>query len=131
MEQSKDELYDITFTKNDDVLCVNARGQRTLEIVLSIAQKTIEACREHEVKKALVDVRDLEGRLSTINAYNLPAEYFAALRNPEVIRKVAIIDLEEFSDSYKFFENVAVNRGYNLRIFSDITIALEWLRSDR
>ena len=131
MPENKNELYNITFKQNDDVLCAETRGKRTFKVVISIAKEIIEACKKYGTKRVLVDVRNLEGRLSTINAYNIPADYFEDFRDPEVLRKVAIIDLEEFSEQYKFFETVAVNRGYNLNIFSDVTKALEWLRSDR
>ncbi len=40
----------------------------------------------------------------------------------------AIVDLKEFEHSYIFFENVAVNRGFTLRIFSDTEKAVEWLK---
>ena len=40
----------------------------------------------------------------------------------------AIIDLKEFDYSYRFFENVARNRGYELRIFSDTDEAIAWLK---
>ena len=131
MSAEENRLYDVTFTVNNDILSADTKGRRTLDVVLSIAQETIAACKDHNTQKVLIDVRKLEGRLSTIDAYNIPAEYFKDMRDPMIIKKVAIIELEEFVEEYRFFENVAVNRGYNLRVFSDITIALEWLRSDR
>ena len=38
------------------------------------------------------------------------------------------IEKKEFKNSYSFFENVAVNRGFALRIFSDPDEAIEWLK---
>ena len=131
MEESKNALYDISFTRNDDVLCVDTQGKRTLETVLSITRDTVEACKEYKTKKALVDIRNLEGLLSISDDFQVPAEYFKDLYAPDILSKAAIIDLEEHAEHYKFFENVAVNRGYNIRFFNDITIALEWLGSDR
>ena len=41
-----------------------------------------------------------------------------------------IVDLKEFQSSYEFFETVARNRGFDLRILSDVDEALEWLKHD-
>jgi len=55
-------------------------------------------------------------------------QHFPKMRNPSVITHNAIVDLKEFENSYSFFENVAVNRGFALRIFSDPDEAIEWLK---
>jgi hypothetical protein len=41
--------------------------------------------------------------------------------------KVAIIDVEGNRDRYQFFEDVAVNMGLDLRVFSSANNALHWL----
>jgi hypothetical protein len=92
-----------------------------------MAKEILEACLKNKTSRVLVDVRGLEGRLSTVDAYEIPTSYFPKLRRPGMLTKAAIVDVKEFKDSYQFFENVAVNRGYNLRMFGDIAEAIEWL----
>lgn len=42
-------------------------------------------------------------------------------------QKVALVYSGNLDD-HKFMENVAVNRGYNLRVFDGIDKAIEWLK---
>jgi len=88
----------------------------------------MEACARHGTPKALIDVRALEGSLPTLNAYEIPKAFFQTIRDRSVLQKSAIVDLKENEDRYKFLENVAVNLGYMLRIFSDVDEALQWLQ---
>ena len=113
--------------KEQDVLHVEATGTRNLEAVLAAAKEIMEACTKHGTSEVLIDVRKLEGRLGTLDAYDLPTKYFPKLRDEGVLTKAAIVDLKEFENSYRFLETVAANRGYNLRIFGDIDEAMKWL----
>ena len=86
-------------------------------------------CVENKVTLALLDVRLLEGLLKTTEAYDLPDKYFPKMSAFSVITRFVIVDRKESRENDRFFENVAVNRGFNLRIFSDSDKAVEWLLS--
>jgi hypothetical protein len=120
--------HDLTIEEKGDVLCVTATGTRSMETVLAISKDILAACAEKGVKKVLIDVRKLEGRLHPMDAYKITAEHFPKMRDLSVITQNAIVDLEGFEHSYRFFENVAVNRGFNLRIFSGPDQAMAWLK---
>lgn len=120
--------YQLLMEKHADVLHVKSVGIRTIETVLAMSGDIMHACAQQGTVKVLVDVRALEGRLPTIDAYQVPNSLFSEIRDREIIQKCAIVDLKEFENSYRFFENVAVNRGYNLRIFSDVNDAIKWLQ---
>lgn len=122
--------YDLTIEKKDDILWVTATGTRSMETVLGMSKDILTACVEKKVKKVLVDVRELEGRLSTIEGYEISNQHFPKMRDSSKITHGAIvdIDLKEYEDSYRFFETVAVNRGFMLRIFSDPDQAIAWLK---
>lgn len=119
--------YDLTTERKGDVLWVTAEGIRSRDTVLAIAEDILAASVEEGVKKVLVDVRKLAGRLSTAAAYDIPDQHFPKMRDRSVITRAAIVDLKEFERSYRFFEDVAVNRGFNLRIFPDPDEAMRWL----
>jgi hypothetical protein len=122
--------YDLKIEKKDDFLWVIATGkERTLEIVLAMASDILQACGENKVTLALLDIRPLEGNLKTTEAFNIPEIYFPKMRDRSVITRFVIVDRKESRESNKFFENVAVNRGFNIRIFSDYDEAVEWLLS--
>jgi hypothetical protein len=43
------------------------------------------------------------------------------------IKQVAVVDVEGHNFNKEFFENVAVNRVHNVKIFTDTNDAMEWL----
>ncbi len=120
--------YNLIIEEKDGILWATVTGTRSLEAILGISNDILGACAEKKVSKVLIDVRGLEGRLGTMEAYNIPDQYFPRIRDRSVITHTALVDLKEFKHSYGFFENVAVNRGFNLRIFSDPAEAAEWLK---
>lgn len=125
--QTEKMAYHLSIGKKGHVLWVKATGTRSLQTVLAMSQDIWTACVESGLRKVLVDVLALKGRLSTIDSYDIPAKHFTKIRDTNIITRCAILDLKEFEHSYRFFENVAVNRGLNLRIFSDIDEAIAWL----
>jgi hypothetical protein len=70
----------------------------------------------------------MQGRLEILDAFEIVDQYFSEMRDRSVITQAALVDLTEFEHNYRFFEDVAVNRNFNLRIFSDPDKALEWLK---
>ena len=119
--------YDLKFEKKDNILWVTATGTRSLQTVLDITKDILATCADSKIKKVLLNVCALKGRLSTIDAYEIPDRHFPGLRDRSVLTHVAIIDIMRLEESDKFFENVAVNRGFMLRFFSVTENALEWL----
>jgi len=117
----------LTIKKKGDILCFKATGSRSLETVVAMSNDILTACVEHNTKKILVDVRQLEGRLSSIDSYEIYNRHAPKIRDLNVITHNAIVDLEEFGSSYNFLETVAVNRGFNSRVFSDLDEAVKWL----
>jgi hypothetical protein len=73
-----------------------------------------------------VDVRAFEGRLSVLDIYVLVTELFQNLRG-KGIRQAAIVDKPQSAAREWFLETVAVNRGFNLRIFPEVEEARAWL----
>ncbi len=120
--------YTLSVDKKDDILWVVATGTRNLQTILAISKEILVACVEKKVKKVLIDVRTLEGRLSITNTYHLADKQFLKMRDYSVISHTALVDLKEFEDSYKFLEIVAANRGYMFRIFSESDQAIAWLK---
>ena len=92
-----------------------------------MSQEIFAACAEKDLKKVLIGVRSLEGRISAFNAYDIVDKQFPNMRDRSVITQCAVVDLKENEDRDRFFENVAVNRGFELRIFSDTDEAITWL----
>ena len=120
--------YQLTYKKDGEVLHVKVSGNRSFENVISIIKDIQLICIKQSTNRVLVDVKGLEGHLNTIEAYEIPASVFPKLRENNVIEKGAIVDREESRKNFSFFENVAVNRSFNLRFFTNSEDAIEWIR---
>ena len=99
-----------------------------METVVAMSKDIMEACARRKTPKALINVRAMEGHLSTLDAYDIPKSFFETIRDRTVLQKSAIVDLKENKDRYAFLEHVATNLGYLLRFFSDADEALQWLQ---
>ena len=119
--------YDLTYKKEKGILKVKVSGMRSFKTVLSVITDIQQICLKQNTPRVLIDVRELKGHLKTMEAYELPAFVFPKIRENSIIEKSAIVDLEESRDFFSFFENVSVNRGFNLRVFTDMEDATEWL----
>ena len=120
--------YKLTIEKKEDILWVTATGTRTVQTILAMSKDILAACIEKKVKKVLIDVRAMEGHLSVLEAFDISDIHFPKMRNPNEITHNAIVDLKEYKESYRFFETVAINRGFRLRIFLEPGLAKDWLK---
>ncbi|MBN2000298.1 hypothetical protein JW935_22300 [candidate division KSB1 bacterium] len=81
---------------------------------------------EHGCRLFLFDMtqtRVISGTMPTFNAANPPDELAQSLRKI----KTAFVR-RELDEDDRFFENVAVNRGFPLRAFDSFDKAVEWLK---
>ncbi len=81
----------------------------------------------HDCKLILNDMREAELNLATVDIYYLPGMLDAA--GLDRSWKRAIIATNQLED-YRFFETVARNRGYQVRVFTEKNKAMNWLRSN-
>ncbi len=121
--------YRLTIENKSDVLWACAEGVQSLETTLAMARDILAACVEHKVSKVLIDVRSLKGKLGTLDSYDIVHRYIPKMNEPEVITECAVVDLKEHEETYKFFEDVAVNQGFKVRIFPETGPALQWLKN--
>ena len=122
--------YELKVEERGEVLWVAATGTRSLETVLAMSKDIMKACAERGFSKVATDVRQLSGKLSAVDSFEVVARHFRAMQNRRVVTQAAIVDLKEFEARHQFFENLAINRGFNIRIFSQPEQALAWLARD-
>ena len=122
--------FTLEATREDTYVSVRATGDRTYESTAALAGGVMEACRQHDLKKALVDVTGLTGKLSMLDIIQLVVTRFAELKDKSVLGQTAIVDLPENKDRYTLLETAADNRGYNLRVFESREDAIAWLTAE-
>ena len=123
--------YELDIKREENYLHVRASGTRTRDAIAAIARETLEACKQHQVNEILVDIRDLTGPMGIFDSLLIVTREFPKLKAKDVVKKAAIINARERKERSRFFEQIAVKRGYNIRVFEDLAPAIEWLKSDQ
>jgi len=85
----------------------------------------VETCRQLQVSKALLDCRKMTGAIKILESFNV-VTYGGKMRG--LLSKLALVGREDQMLPDNFVENVAVNRGINLRLFTDLEEAIDWLK---
>ena len=104
---------------------MKVKGKRTVESIKEATTQIVEKCNKHKCTKVLVDVRDFKERIFFSEIFDLVSKDLPDIIQHK-INKVAIIDIEGHNFNKQFFENVAVNRGHNVKIFTDFNNAIQW-----
>ena len=92
----------------------------------NVFQPLIDACISHQCNKALIDATDLDVGLNTMELFKAGED---AAHMSRLNLRVAIVAREDMFD--QFFEDVAVNRGGDIEVFTDMDAAREWLKGSR
>ncbi len=122
------EHYTLAMEVKGDLLLVRSQGVRTRATVTAMTMEIFDAARAKALSKVLIDVRELEGQLRIIDSYLVVTDVFQKLRG-KGLHKAAIVDERATPVRQWFIETVAVNRGFNFRVFTGQQEALEWLES--
>ena len=120
--------YTVSIEIRGSYLFAQVYGKRTRETVTEVAAEIFSEAVANHLSRVIVDVRAFDGRLGVLDIYLVVTEVFQKLRGKGVA-KAAIVDKLQSSVREWFMETVAVNRGFNFRIFTDLDRALEWLES--
>ena len=111
-----------SFENKGTYLLAIVNGSYSLEVFMSVIHEVAERCRKEKLKKALIDLRKVEGNPSIIDLYELGVEIANAvgpgIRGAAVARSKMVNYMGE---------NTAVNRGAIFKVFTDIEQAMEWL----
>jgi hypothetical protein len=83
------------------------------------------ACSQANCQRLLVDVRELTGNMDTLVIFHRGEKIAKVFAFSSI--QIAIVGTKERVHMLSFFENVIVNRGAVLRVFTDIDEATEWL----
>ena len=123
-----EQNYSLSMKVKSNHLSVYARGIRTRATVYAITMEVFEKARAEEQSRVLIDVKNLEGALGVLDSFFLVTEVFQKIRG-KAIRQAAIVDEHQSYLRGRFLETVAVNRGFNLKIFSNHEDAEAWIES--
>jgi hypothetical protein len=117
--------YALRTEQKPGYLHVVVTGENTRGNVVRYLQEVHRECEARDCWYVLIEER-LEGpRLGTMDVFEIASQRERPLGGS--IRGVAYVDLNTSGDLMKFAEDVAVNRGYPVRVFSAVDDAEKWL----
>ena len=117
--------YRLAIDSKEGYLHVVVRGQNTRENVLRYMEAVLRESEARDCWYLLIEER-LEGpRLGTLDVFDIASQRGRPLGSK--VRGIAYVDVNAAGDLMKFAEDVAVNRGYPVRVFANVSDAEEWL----
>ena len=117
----------LTLEPKGSYLVVTVTGDNTPEDVAEYLSEVREACLKHQFARVLI-AENLQGpSLRIFSIHDIVTRSSQSVW-PE-IHRIAYVDLnpEHSRSGMHFAETVAVNRGVNMRVFSNVTDAAQWL----
>jgi hypothetical protein len=105
-------------------ILVDFFGEFNVEAGKQCVDRMTEACQEYGRSRVLLDCRKMTGEMPIFSRFQV-AEYGASKRY--TIAQMALVVRPEIVLPDNFVENVAVNRGMNMKLFTDIDKAEAWL----
>jgi hypothetical protein len=121
------KAYQLTIEKKPGYLHFRVTGPNSLETVRGYLSEVYQACTESVYSSILIE-ENLTGRgLGLLDIFEVVTE--RSEKTWPHIRRIAYVDLnpEHSAPDMKFAENVAVNRGVNVHVFSNVRDAEAWL----
>jgi hypothetical protein len=114
----------LSITDRESFLLVEFSGRFSVEAGKQCVDRMAEASVRLGRPKVLLDCRRMTGDLSVFARFQV-ADYGATKRHQ--LRQFALLGREDVVLPDKFAENVAVNRGMNMKVFTDFDEAVLWL----
>ena len=100
-------------------------GEFNQEAGKQVIDAMVEACTQSQISRALLDCRNMTGEIQILESF-MVAKYGVKMIGS--ISKFALVGREDQMFPDDFVENVAVNRGINLKLFTDADEAVNWLK---
>ena len=122
--------YNLEIENNGHYLFISIAGTRDRETIVDLIKGVIEASKKHSVDKVLVDVRDLEGRLSIIDSYSIATKVLPKWNRLGVVKKIILVDSKANIERIQFFGRIAQSLGMNIQVFFDIDEAKEMISQE-
>jgi hypothetical protein len=113
-----------TIADRGEYLLVEFSGALCVEAGKQCIDAMTEAAREKHRSKVLLDCRKISGAMPVMERFEVAA-YSATTR--AAIAKLAMLNRPDVVLPDNFVENVAVNRGANVKVFTDPESAVRWL----
>ena len=119
--------FDVSIKKENDYILVKVAGEYDTKEMRSYDPKMLaNACDHFKCNKLLIDIQELTGKVSILENFDLGKGMATYLG---LQKRVVILGTKEQSKD-DFIQTVAVNRGADVKIFSNKREAIQALSKD-
>lgn len=122
--------FETKLEAKDDYLHFTSHGQFELDAFLELLKSVISTAKQRDVSRAFIDIRGIEGTISTFERFQLGACFADQQLEQHFELQLCMVGMEPIIDESRFGETVARNRGANSRVFTDVKEGMEWLLKD-
>jgi hypothetical protein len=120
--------YKTFLSENGKYAVCEVTGVITEENALEFTEASNQLIHAANVRRLLTDVRNASNKLDVLENYSYAYDSMGDLNLRKDIRTAILVDKND--RSHDFMETVALNAGYNVRIFRDKEAAISWLNED-
>lgn len=116
--------FTITKVIEHKYLLLTMTGDANLEQLIQAQSEIESTLADLGWNRLLVDISQMTSKLSITQDYEFTKSFAPTIPGK---RKTATITSPDMVEDFHFHENVAQNRGINLKVFADRQQALDWL----
>jgi hypothetical protein len=119
--------YHINFILEEDHLHARVEGDNTPKDVANYMTEIQNRCSQYKCRKVLIEENLTGPTISTFDIFKIVDQ--ASQNVPSTVQKIAYVDMNAQHDheAMHFAETVALNRGVNIKLFTNLQLAREWL----
>jgi len=120
--------WTVEYLDPEHAVRTSGSGQLTMVLAIQKAGESLREAAHRGTDNLLVDDLDLQPRLTTQEMYRLPAmlEPLGLKRGAKVA--VVYARARPSASDFEFMETVAINQGFNVRLFDTEEDARKWLQ---
>jgi hypothetical protein len=121
--------YEITFIEKNGVVAIYNKGEIDYDELAKQSQEAIKLGREKNSRLFLTDFSNVEVNANMLEIFKFPGMYEQS--GMSKLSKIAVVvsKKELKTEKMSFYDDICVNRGWQIKIFLQKDLALEWLAS--
>jgi hypothetical protein len=122
--------WEIDYLEKDGIVRMKTSGPATFDHNKKMSEEALALARKNGSNRFLVDHRDLEHGLSTLQVDDMPKMLKQIGVTSEDRIAIVFDPTSPMSDAFSFFRNTSFLESLQVRNFTDPDEAIAWLKSD-
>lgn len=120
--------YKLTINQKPSYLHAVVTGLNSRETVAQYLEEILLECKARNCFRVMIEEHLQGPRLGTLDVFQIAEEGSILVKG--MLKAIAYVDINAESDLMQFAENVAVNRGLRVTVFSTVADAEKWLLNE-